>query len=107
MRMRKSLQKKYLLKKRTVGKNAEGGTEISYGPGISIDATIWQASGKVQAEMYGERLAYIKNMEYEGTEVIKEHDGICRSCTGATEPDYKVIAIDDTYKPIRLTLEKL
>ena len=107
MRMRKSLKQKYSLRKRNVGKNTEGGSVVAYGAAISIEATIWAAGGKTQAEMYGERLAYMKNMEYEGTEEIKEHDGICVNCTGATVPDYKVISIDDTYKPMRLTLERI
>ena len=55
--------KKYHLRKRITQKNSEGGSKVAYEPAVEIEATIWPAGGKVQAEMYGERLQYMKNME--------------------------------------------
>ena len=70
--MRRSQMKRYYLKRRTPQKNSEGGTIVAYADAVEIDAIIWPAGGKVQAEMYGERLAYIKNMEYGGDEMMKK-----------------------------------
>lgn len=60
MRMRRSLMKKYHLRKRVPKKDKEGGSITEYAEAVEINATIWPASGRVQAEMYGERLTYIK-----------------------------------------------
>ena len=73
---------------------------------MPIKATIWPASGKVQAEMYGERLAYIKNMEYEGKETMQEGDGICVFVDPESDPDYKIISIKE-YSPMLMELEKI
>ncbi len=90
-----------------VEKNEEGGSKVSYGEAVKIEAIIWPAGGRVQAEMYGERLSYIKNMEYEGTEELAEGDGIC-VFTGAEElPDYKIISIKPEYSPMVLELERV
>lgn len=53
--------KQYHLRKRNVRKDNEGGTVVEYADAVEIRATIWPAGGRVQAEMYGERLSYIKN----------------------------------------------
>lgn len=105
--MRKSLMKTYHLKRRTVEKNREGGTVVNYEDPVEIRATIWPAGGRVQAEMYGERLAYMKNMAYEGGEEMREGDGIC-VFTGPEElPDYKIISIKSEYSPKMMELERL
>ena len=124
MHMRRSLIKKYHLRKRVVEKDKEGGSVVSYEAAVPIRATIWPASGKiqaeaveieaiiwpaggkVQAEMYGERLAYIKNMEYEGKKTMREGDGICVFVDPESDPDYKIISIKE-YSPMLMELEKI
>lgn len=106
MHMRRSLMKDYHLRKRVVEKDKEGGSVVSYEVAVPIKATIWPASGKVQAEMYGERLAYIKNMEYEGKETMREGDGICVFVDPESDPDYKIISIKE-YSPMLMELEKI
>lgn len=106
MHMRRSLMKDYHLRKRVVEKDKEGGSVVSYEAAVPIKATIWPASGKVQAEMYGERLAYIKNMEYEGKETMQEGDGICVFVDPESDPDYKIISIKK-YSPMLMELEKI
>ena len=64
--------KSYHLRRRRTGKDREGGSIVEYEEAVEIKATIWPAGGKVQAEMYGERLSYIKNMEYGGSEAMQE-----------------------------------
>lgn len=106
--MRRNLptRKVYHLKRRTVTKTNEGSPVETWGEPIGIDATIWAASGQIQASMYGEHLAYIKNMEYEGPEVIKEHDGICVDVSPDEEPDYIVKSVNTDYSPKLFTLER-
>lgn len=107
MRTRRSLLRQYYLRKRTVIKDEEGGSIEDYETAVPIEAVIWSAGGKVQAQMYGEKLAYIKNMECEGTETIKENDGICVYVSEEDKPDYRVISINDDNIPARITLERL
>lgn len=80
---------------------------MEYEAAVSIEAAIWAAGGKVQAEMYGERLTYIKNMHYEGTEPMKEGDGICVDVDPEAVPDYKIISINDDFIPAQITLERI
>ena len=107
MRMRRNLKKDYTLKRRLVERNSEGGTVESWGNPVTIRATIWQASGRLFAEMYGERLAYMRNMEYEGAETISENDGICVFVSSDQKPDYRVISVNADYRPVRYLLEAI
>lgn len=107
MRMRRNLKKEYVLKHRITGRDAEGGSVVSWGEPITIQATIWQASGRIQAEMYGERLAYMRNMEYEGTETIHETDGICVFVSANQKPDYQVVSVNADHKPVIYLLEAI
>lgn len=88
-------------------KDAEGNTSVNYMEAVEIKATIWAAGGQKAIEMYGERLPYIKNMEYEGTEEIKEGDGICLDVDAESKPDYEVIRAVKDHKPHLFTLEKV
>ena len=105
MRMRRNLQKDYTLKRRRTERYPEGGYVESWGDPVIIRATIWQASGRIQAEMYGERLAYMRNMEYEGAETINENDGICVFVSADQEPDYRVVSVNADHKPVIYLLE--
>lgn len=89
------------------GKNEEGGSVVSYEEAVEIRAIIWPAGGRIQAEIYGERLHYIKNMEYDGIEEIKEGDGICVFAGPEDAPDYKVISIKTEYTPKMMELERM
>jgi len=96
----------YHLKRRTVTKTNEGSPVETWGEPVGIDATIWSASGQVQASMYGEHLSYMKNMEYEGKEVIKENDGVCVFVSPDEDPDYIVKSVNNDYSPKLFTLER-
>ena len=101
-------------------KDSEGSTSEEYGAASSISGESWPASGKVQAQQYGQRLNYIRNVRINGKYVshpddkgnvhfiledgtdIQELDGIHLYTVKDQKPDYKIIAI----KPYRfLTLE--
>lgn len=122
MRMKKSRVQQYYLKKRTVKKDNEGSTYEEYGAALPFLGEVWPASGKVQAEMYGQRLPYICNCKMAGaytvcTEkngcavydfgdyTVSELDGICVNASTEEPPDYKIISIKP-YRPLYMELEK-
>ena len=99
--------KKYHLRKRIPKRTSEGSSYTDYEAAVEIEAIIWPAGGKIQAEMYGERLSYIKNMEYGGQETMQEGDGICVFVGPEEAPDYRIISIKPEYNPKVMELEKL
>ena len=107
IRIRRTLLKPYNLRRRQPGKDKEGGSIVCYDAAIPIEAAIWTAGGKVQAEMYGEKVAYMKYMQYEGTETMQEGDGICVDVGPEDLPDYKIVAINDDFIPAQITLERI
>lgn len=105
--MRIKNKKIYYLKKKIVIEDNEGGKYPRYSEeSIEIQANIYPASGKLQAEIYGERLNYILNMLYDGQESINEGDGICVYASKDNEPDYKIISIK-RYSHLFIELEKI
>lgn len=104
--MRIKNKKTYYLKKKTIIEDNEGGKYQEYSESIEIQANIYPASGKLQAEIYGERLNYILNMLYDGQESINEGDGICVYVSKDNEPDYKIISIK-RYRHLFIELEKI
>lgn len=105
--MRIKNKKTYYLKKKIVIEDDEGGKYPGYSEeSIEIQANIYPASGKLQAEIYGERLNYILNMLYDGQENLNEGDGICVYSTKDSKPDYKIISIK-TYSHLFIELEKI
>lgn len=92
----------YTLKKRTIEEDKEGGKYPVYAESETINAYIYPASGKVQAEMYGERLNYILNMLYDEDTEITEGDVIVYN-----NADYKVISIKSYSSHKLMELEKI
>lgn len=120
MRLRRIRLEQHYLRKRNTKKDKEGGTYAEYGAACSFTGEVWPGGGKLQTEMYGERLPYIRNIRIDGKYKIKtgengglhycfsdelsfaEGDGLCLYVPGESEPDYKILTI----KPYRfLTLE--
>lgn len=101
-------KKTYLLAKKTVITDSEGGKYQDWGPTTEIKADIYPASGKLQAEIYGQRLNYMLNMLYDGSEELEEGDGICYTVAAISErkPDYKIISIK-SYGHKVIELEKI
>lgn len=124
MRMKRSRLKQYYLRSKNMVKDNEGSTSIEYADPIAFTGEVWAASGKVQAEIYGEKLSYIRNVRVNGNYVITtdrkgvvhyvfpegldivESDGVCLYVSGDADPDYKVLSIR-TYKPLRMECIKL
>ena len=96
--------KKFKLRKYIVKKDTERDTALEYLDPVGGEAVIWPAGGKVQAELYGLRLAYMLNMNYYGDLNISENDAIC---INIDEPEYKVVSIKSYPKFKFIELEKL
>lgn len=124
MRMKRSRIKTYYLKEHRAEKNRECSIVTVYGDPTAFRGEVWPAGGKLQAEQYGERLSYIRNVKVEGdytiqsdadgvlhyvfadgTDFVESH-GLCLYVGKDADPDYKIIAIKP-YKPLRLEAEKL
>lgn len=97
----------YYVKAFSSQKNNEGATYASYGEAQPISAYIYPAGGKVQAEIYGNRLNYILNMLYGGNVPLHENDGVCVNVAQGEAPDYKVISIKQYSRHKLIELEKI
>lgn len=125
MRMKRSRVKEYFCRKAVPVKDREGGTSLEYQPSIAFTGEVWPAGGKIQAEQYGNRLGYIRNIKIQGKYEISpdekgrlhyvfpetgldivEGDGLCLHVPGDAPPDYRVISIRP-YTPLRLEAEAL
>lgn len=124
MRIKQSRLKTYYWKQRITKKDKEGSSYEEWGAAVSFPGESWPASGKVQAQQYGERLAYIRNLRIDGDYTIetdengvlsydfgdglklRESDGICIYTGAGQEPDYKILSIKE-YHPLRLELERI
>ena len=72
---------------------------------------IWPASGKLQAEMYGERLNYILNMILPKNEDddfrLTEKWGVNVHNQSIDEPDYRIISMKEYNRHYLYELEKI
>ena len=124
MRIKQNRLKTYHVRKVSMAKDREGSTYPEYASAVSFRGEIWPAGGKIQAEMYGNRLSYIQNMKIRGNYKVKsdekgilhyvyengldimEGDGMCLYVSPDAKPDYKIISIKP-YKPLRLEVKKI
>ena len=123
MRLKRNRLKQYHLRPAEAKKDNEGNSYIKYGEAKPFTAEIWPAGGKLQAEMYGQKLSYIRNCRIDGAYTIetdekgrvsyllgsqpfREGDGFCVYVPRVSDPDYKVIVIRP-YRHLYMELEKL
>ncbi|MCM1564921.1 MAG: hypothetical protein NC238_02995 [Dehalobacter sp.] len=107
MRLRQRDLGTYYLKRRLPVQDPDGTSYETYEEiPNQIQASIQPAGGKLMAEMYGERLAYMKTMRYEGNVTIHEGDGICIAVLETEDPDYKVVGLQPWDVKV-YTLEKV
>lgn len=124
MRIRRSRLETYYWRKRISKKDKEGSSYEAWEAAIPFEGESWPASGKVQAQQYGEQLSYIRNLRIEGDYAIvtddkgmvsydfgngleiRESDGICLYTDPGREPDYRIISIKP-YRPLRMELKKI
>lgn len=124
MRLKRSRLSQYYLKKKVTEKDNEGNAYPTYCGASPFTGEAWPASGKIQAEQYGERLGYIQNIRIDGKYTMEtdeknithyvledgvdmtEGDGICLFTDRDADPDYRIISIKP-YRFLRLEAEKL
>lgn len=123
MRLKRNRLKQYNLRPAETKKDNEGNSYIEYGEAKPVTAEIWPAGGKLQAEMYGQKLSYIRNCRIDGvytietdekghvsyllgSQTFREGDGFCVYVPGGSDPDYKIIVIRP-YRHLYMELEKL
>lgn len=123
MRLKRNRLKQYHLRPAEAKKDNEGNSYIEYEEAKPVTAEIWPAGGKLQAEMYGQKLSYIRNCRIDGTYTVetdqkghvsyllgsqpfREGDGFCVYVPGDSDPDYKIIVIRP-YRHLYMELEKL
>ncbi|ATZ02964.1 hypothetical protein CVO91_02795 [Streptococcus suis] len=91
MRLKRNRLKPYLIRKAVIVTSDEGIKKATYSDvATEIRAEIWPASGRLQAEIYGQRLAYILNCLVDRETLIDEGDGFCIKSDKVT---HKVISI--------------
>lgn len=123
MRIRRSRLENFYWRSRISKKDKEGSSYEEWGQAISFQGECWPASGRIQAQQYGERLPYIRNIRIEGKYVmctdkkghvtydfgkglqIRESDGICLYVEKDMDPDYKILSIKP-YRPLRMEVER-
>lgn len=87
---RKRQKKCLLFKADKPSKDKEGNRLDIWKAAIEINAEIWPATDKLQAELYGSRIVNICNMLYQGNIGISKGDGI--SLVSLETPEYRVIS---------------
>ena len=120
MRQKRSRLRKYYHRGAIPKKNNKGSSYIEYGDPVAFTAEEWPAGGKLQAEMYGQRLPNIRNLrvtgdycevfssgeshgyQIENGPFFQAGDGVCLYVGPGDEPDYKIVAV---YPYRLLTLE--
>lgn len=122
--MKRNRVQRLYLKSRIINKDNEGGTCEGYADAVPFQGEVWPASGKVQAEIYGERLTYVRNVRVDGNYMITtdregimhyvyadgldivESDGVCLYVNADVKPDYKVLSIKP-FKMLRMECIKI
>ncbi len=91
MRLKRNRLKPYLIRKAIIVTSYEGIKKATYSDvATKIRAEIWPASGRLQAEIYGERVNYILNCLIDRETLVEESDGFCIDSDKVT---HKVISI--------------
>lgn len=94
MRLRQRGLNPYTVKPRKVIKEPDATTYEDWDPiGHTIQANVLPANGRMMADMYGERLAYMVVAYAEPDAVVNESDGVCVYVAPNSKPDYKVVAV--------------
>ncbi|REK69339.1 hypothetical protein [Paenibacillus paeoniae] len=109
MRLLKRDQRSVAFKERVEAKELDGTSYTTYSDvALTIKGNVQPAGGKVMAEQYGERLAYMLVMYVEGNPGVKESAGAWVNVAGdSTEPDYKVVAIRPWRRHAIIEMEKV
>ena len=127
--MKRSRLKTFYFREKATQKDSEGNTYPVYGQASPFSGEAWPASGKIQAQIYGDKLPYIYNLRILGRyEIVHnnqesgdgqihylfpdlnmdlvEGDGICLFVDQDQEPDYRIISAKP-YRFLKLEVERI
>lgn len=90
MRLRERDKRDVVFRPRESAQEPDGTTSYGWGAPQTVRGTIQPAVGRVMAELYGERLAYMWVMYTDQPALGLEAAGVCLF---AADPDYKAVAI--------------
>lgn len=110
MRLRPQDLHTVYLRRRGGGYDDEGNPLKGWGDAIEINANVQPANGQLNASLYGERLAYMLQLKYQGDMITANHDegaGICVDVLGTDKPDYKIISIQQFATHKNILIERL
>lgn len=99
--------KPYQVKQLISKKDSEGSSYTEFEDLTVVEAKVWPASGKIQAELYGTRLTNILNMVVLNDNELIEGSGVCVSLDANSQPDYKIISIKRYTSHMVCELEKI
>lgn len=123
--MKRNRKQTMVLLKAVPQKDSEGNSYTDYESPSEFMGEQWPAGGEVQAKMYGQELAYIRNVRIEGEYSITtdaagiahyvfdetgmdvcELDGVCIDTTAEQGPDYRITAIRP-YRPLSMEVKQI
>lgn len=111
MRLRERDLQTVYLKKHIATTDGKGNTKINYSDlPVELKMNIQAAGGSINAQIYGEKLSYMKTAKYQG-DLVKEgqneKDGVCVFVSKESQPDFKITAIQTYSTHLNITLERL
>ncbi|WP_244660751.1 hypothetical protein [Lactobacillus nasalidis] len=97
------------LKKYVSTKDKYGYTKKGWSDGQPIKMTIEPAGGSVNAQIYGESLAYMLTGKYQGNAIKageSENNGLCVYVDANSDPDYEITSVQEYSTHKNVTLKK-
>lgn len=111
MRLREQDLQTVFLKKRAKVKDNEGVEKVGYSSDYTLlRMNVQSAGGSVAAQIYGDRLPYIKSCKYQGDELKEgqnEKDGVCVYVDSNADPDFFIKSIQSFSTHLNIMLERL
>lgn len=110
MRLARQGLKTVYLRHRVTGEDREGNIIDSWDKPVPIKVNVQPAGGSVNTAIYGQDLAYMKMMLYQGdqlTETKNENDGICLAVSSTDDPDYQITSISQYFDHLKVLIKKV
>lgn len=106
MRLLQRDKRKVTFMKRMDMQADDGTVYEGWGSPLQTMAAVYPAGGRVDSQIYGQRIAYMKTLHIEkAPEGYAEGDGVVLN--GSDKPDYKIIAMPEYPDHAVMMLEKV
>lgn len=110
MRLARRSLKTIYLKRRVEDKDDEGNVINTWGDSIELLVNVQPSGGTVNATIYGEELAYMKSIMYQGDEIQEGRDekaGLYLSVPSSPEPEYSIESITTYSDHLKILAKKV